>query len=121
GKAAPRVVSLFSAPEPSAGRSVNSYSPVRSLQYATVLPSGDQLGYRSDTPDDRVTFTTAPNSALTVRTSPRASNTARLSVGDTEADMISESTFAVFGRSVVWSVTTWTATSAGFSVARSSR
>ncbi len=35
--------------------------------------------------------------------------------------LMSDSTFAVLGRSVVSSVTTWTSTSAGFSVARSSR
>src|SRR5262245_35180179 len=105
-KPGPSVVTLFSAPEPSAGRSVSSYSPGRSLQYAIVLPSGDQRGYRSATPDERVTFTTAPNSAGTVSTSPRASNTARFPVGETEAKSINDSTFAVFGRSVVRSVTT---------------
>src|SRR5215510_5205511 len=100
-KPGPSVVTLFSGPEPSAGRSVSSYSPLRSLQYAMVFPSGDQRGYRSDTPDDRVTFTTAPYSAGTVNTSPRASKTARFPVGDTDAHWISDSTFAVLGRSVV--------------------
>src|SRR5262245_10478279 len=100
-KPGPSVVTLFSGPEPSAGRSVSSYSPVRSLQYATVLPSGDQVGYRSDTPDERVTLTTAPNSAGTVKTSPRASKMARFPVGDTEAHWMSDSAFAVLGRSVV--------------------
>src|SRR3954447_8957679 len=97
----PSDVTLRSAPAPSAALRVNSYSPLRSLQYATVRPSGDQRGYRSATPDERVTLTTAPNSAGTVNTSPRASNRARFPVGDTAADCMSDSTLAVRGRSVV--------------------
>src|SRR3990170_5258700 len=117
---APRDVTFFSGPAPSAGRTVSSYSPLRSLQYATVLPSGDHRGYRSATPEDRVTFTTAPNSAGTVNRSPRASNTARLPLGDTAAFAMSLSTFAARCRSVISSVTRRTGTSAHFSVARSS-
>src|SRR6266542_607105 len=120
-KPAPSEVTLRSGAPPSTARNVSSYSPLRSLQYATVFPSGDQRGYRSTTPDDRVTFTAAPNSAGTVKTSPRASNTARLPVGETAADRMSDSAFAVLARNVVSSVTTCTGTSAAFSDARSSR
>src|ERR687887_1963268 len=120
-KPGPSDVTLRSGPLPSAGRSVSSYSPLRSLQYASVLPSGDHCGYLSATPDERVTFTTAPNSAGTLNTSPRASNATRLPVGETETLSISAATAAVRGRSVVSSVTTRTGTSDAFSDPRSSR
>src|SRR4029453_16682999 len=88
----PSLVICFSAPVPSAGRTTSSYSPLRSLQYATDLPSGDQRGYRSATPDDRVRFITAPYSAGAVITSPRASKIARWPVGETDVQLISDST-----------------------------
>src|SRR5512141_2563769 len=117
----PSDVSLRSRPAPSAGLIVSSYSPLRSLQYAIVLPSGDQRGYRSATPEDRVRFATAPCSAGTENRSPRASNTARLPAGDTAALVMSGSALTVRGLRVISSVTTWTGTSLTFSDGRSSR
>ena len=116
----PSDVTLRSVPVPSAARSVSSYSPLRSLQNASVLPSGDQRGKRSATPELRVTFSTAPYSAGTVKTSPRALNTPRFPVGDTDASVSSGSAFAVRAFNVSTSVTRCTGTSAAFSVAKSS-
>src|SRR5437868_816016 len=117
----PSDVTLRSAPAPSAALRVNSYSPLRSLQYASVRPSGDHRGYRSATPELRVTSTTAPRSAGNVMMSPRASNATRLPVGDTDGAVASLSAFAVCARSVVASVTTRIDTSDSFSVARLNR
>jgi hypothetical protein len=114
-------VIVSSAPELSAGRSVSSYSPERSLQYAIVRPSGDHRGYRSATPELRVRFRTGPFSFGTVNTSPRASNVARLPVDEIPAHATSDATFSFRGFNVSRSVTTCTATSRGFSDFTSSR
>src|SRR4030095_4617740 len=120
-KPGPSEVTLRSATPPSAARSVSSYSPLRSLQYAIVLPSGDQRGYRSAMPDERVTLIVAPRSAGTVTMSPRASNTARRPVGDTDAAVINWSALTVRARSVDASVTTRIETSETFSPGRLSK
>jgi hypothetical protein len=75
------------------------------------LPSGDQRGYRSATPEVRVTLIAAPCSAGSVTTSPRASNATRLPVGDTDAARPPSSAFSSRARPSSGSVTTRIGTS----------
>src|SRR5512132_4084427 len=58
------------------------YSPDRSLQYDTDLPSGDHAGAISAEPLELVMSRTSPFSPGIVKISPRASTAARLPVGE---------------------------------------
>ncbi len=69
-------------PIPSGDRKYMAYSPDSSDSHAIHLPSGDQAGSRSATPELCVRLRTSPFSAGTERISPCDSNSARLPVGD---------------------------------------
>ena len=80
------------SPSPSWGATSRTYPLPSSLNHATLLPSGDQTGSRSSTPELRVRLRVSPCSTGTVNTSPRAAMSARAPVGDSEADPTSSAT-----------------------------
>ena len=82
---------------PSCPPTISSYSPVLSLNQAIFVPSGDQMGVRSATPDELVRSRQVPLSVGTVMTSPRASNRARTPVGESCGAMRSLETSAAWG------------------------
>src|SRR4051812_42867432 len=92
-KMLPSLVTCRSWPEPSAGRTQISYSPLRSERYATQRPSGDQVPAPSRTPEELVRLRISPFSAGTEKISPRAVSRARLPVGEMDADSASSATF----------------------------
>ena len=120
-KPGPSRVTVRSSPDPSALRSVSSYSPVRSLQYATWRPSGDHDGERSAVPDVCVSVRGVPCSAGSVNTSPRASTTARMPVGEIPTLCTSRVTGWARGFTDARSVTTRTSTGRGSPPASGSR
>ncbi len=68
--------------------------PKGSGEYATKFPSGDQIGARSAAPELRVRLRAEPCSTGTENISPRASISARLPVGDKDADSMYLFTFS---------------------------
>ena len=66
---------------PSAASRYSLYSPLLSLKYDSVLPSGLHAGSRSADVLDELMLRTSPFSAGIVKISPRASTAARLPVG----------------------------------------
>src|SRR5262245_28832844 len=64
------------SPDPSCATTLSAYAPEASEKYAIDVPSGDQAGSRSATPDECVRLRMSPCFSGTVRISPRDSKSA---------------------------------------------